>query len=172
MFIMSLLCLAGGVLYPKVLVHVITPAVGAALSPAGYIDAMMGKGYAVINGVIPQTVKAPAISIWDPVLWLLLFLTVLCAVAMAVILGDRTRGPVRQASAGEKVPDKYATFFGGEASDHSHAAGSDLFWGFKKDWKGYFRVMTGLHSGKVGDYALWTVMATAFITLFVFIFMS
>ncbi len=172
MFIMSLLCLAGGVLYPQVLVHLVTPAVGAALSPVAYIDTMMGTGYAAANGVIPQAVKAPAISIWDPVLWLLLFFIVLCAVTMAAISGARNRGPVREAPAGEKVPDKYATFFGGEASDHSHVAGSDLFWGFKKDWKGYFKLMTGLHSGRVGDYALWTVLATAVITLFVFIFMS
>ena len=67
---------------------------------------------------------------------------------------------------------KYDTFFGGEKSDHSHVAGSDLFWGFKKDWRGYFSFMGKLHSGRLGDYAVWTVLATALILVFVFCFMA
>ena len=50
-------------------------------------------------------------------------------------------------------------------------AGSDLFWGFKKDWKGYFDVMEGLHSGVVNDYALYVVAAAALVVVFTFGFM-
>ena len=65
---------------------------------------------------------------------------------------------------------KYDLFFGGEKSTFSQVGGSDLFWGFRKDWKGYFKVIEGLHSGVVNDYAMWVVAATACIVLFMFIF--
>ena len=168
MFFMSLLCLAGGILYPQMLTHVLTPAVHATLSPLRYIDTIMGSGYAAAHGVLPYEVSAPVLGFWNPLMWLLLFVIVTCAVTLVALGGARTRGPVLEKGESEK----YATFFGGEKSDHSHVAGSDLFWGFKKDWKGYFHVMGGLHSGRLGDYALWTVAAMALLILFVFLFMS
>ena len=168
MILMSLLCAASGIFYQKVLSYGLTPAVASAFSPIAYIDTMMGEsGYAIAHSVAPYAVKAPAISFWDPIMWLLLFVIVTCAVTMAVLMGAKTRGPVREGT----TEDKYATFFGGEKSDHSHVGGSDLFWGFKKDWSGYFRVMGGLHSGRVNDYAVWTVAAIALIIVFVWIFM-
>ena len=72
---------------------------------------------------------------------------------------------------GVKYDPKYATFFSGEEELFSQVGGSDLFWGFKTDWKGYYKVLEGLHSGIVTDYAGWTVMATAIITICMFIFM-
>ncbi len=169
MVLMSLLCLAGGILYPQVLSYGLTPAVASAMSPGAYIDTMMNSpGYALSHGVTAYSIQTPSVSFWDPVMWLLLFIIVTCAVTLVAVMGSRTRGPVREGT----VEDKYATFFGGEKSDHSHVGGSDLFWGFKKDWKGYFRVMGGLHSGRVNDYAVWAVAATALIVLFVWIFMA
>ena len=168
MFIMSGLCLAGGVLYPHVISYLLTPAVRSVLNPILYVDSVMGRGYAASHGVSAYMVEAPVLGFWNPVMWLLLFIIVTCAFALVVLSGVRTRGPV---SAGEGQ-EKYANFFSGEKSDHSHVGGSDLFWGFKKDWKGYFRIMDSLHSGRLGDYALWTLAATALLILFVFVFMS
>ena len=100
---------------------------------------------------------------------LLLFVIVTCAVTLVAVSGARERGPV---SLPEKTDSKHATFFGGEESLHSHVGGSDLFWGFKKDLKGYFKVMGNLHSGKTNDYALWVVIGVTLITLFTFVFLS
>ena len=52
----------------------------------------------------------------------------------------------------------------------SHVSGSDLFWGFKHDWKKYFAVMQGAHSGIVNDYALWAVTGGAVIMIFLYVF--
>ncbi len=94
---------------------------------------------------------------------------VLCAVGLVIVTGAKSRGQVLEAPDGDS-DGKYATFFSGEKSMPSHVGGSDLFWGFKHDWKGYFRVMQGAHSGVVNDYALWTVSGAALITLFMFVF--
>ena len=86
-----------------------------------------------------------------------------------MLTGKSDRGRVLEGT-GAPADGKYATFFSGEASMPSHVAGSDLFWGFKRDWKGYFRVMEGAHSGVVNDYALWAVVGAAIVTAFMFVF--
>lgn len=169
MFIMSALCLASGLFYNQAVGYVVNPAVNGALNPAKYVDTMMGDGYAFLHGIGPQPVSLTSVSVWDPIFWLLLFVIVTCAVTLVAVSGARERGPV---SLPEKTDSKHATFFGGEESLHSHVGGSDLFWGFKKDLKGYFKVMGDLHSGRTNDYALWVVIGTTLITLFTFIFMS
>ena len=166
---MSLLCIGSGLFYNQVLAKIVSPAVNGALNPAAYVDAMMGDGYAFSHGIGPQPLSLTAASVWDPIFWLLLFVIVTCAVTLVAVSGARERGPV---SMPEGTDDKHATFFGGEKSLHSHVAGSDLFWGFKKDMKGYFKVMDSLHSGKTNDYALWVVLGVALITLFTFVFLS
>ncbi|MBQ4425456.1 MAG: hypothetical protein II882_06960 [Lachnospiraceae bacterium] len=169
MAILSLLCLAGGIGYNYVMSYVLSPAVHSVSNAVGYVDAMMGSGYATAHKVTMLQSEPAALSVWNPVMWLLLFVVVLTAVTLVALTSEKRRGPVTTGQ--EQIPDgKYATFFGGEKSEHSHVAGSDLFWGFKKDWKGYFRVAGNLHSGNVNDYAVWTVAATALITLFVMIF--
>ena len=103
-------------------------------------------------------------------MWLILFVIVLAATGIVIVTGKSSRGRVLETSSQEVVDGKYATFFGGEKSTFSQVGGSDLFWGFRKDWKGYFKVIEGLHSGVVNDYAMWVVAATACIVLFMFIF--
>ena len=138
------------------------------MNVTAYIDAMLGSGYAANAGITNMPAKAAEFSYWDPMLWLVLFVVVMAAVLLVILLG---RGKKRiRSTAGEEVADKYAPFFGGEKSTPSHAGGSDLFWGFKHDLKGYFRVMENLHSGKLSDYVLWLVVATALVILFAFIF--
>ena len=44
--------------------------------------------------------------------------------------------------------------------------GSDLFWGFKHNLKKYFSYMHDWHSGIVNDYALYGVVAIAFVLVF------
>lgn len=170
MWIMSVLCLLTGVCYEQVDKYLLTPAVKAAFGATNYIDKMMGQGYAAAAGVSDILVEPAKLSLWNPVLWLILFVIVLAAAGIVIITGKPSRGRVLETTSQEVVDGKYATFFGGEKSTFSQVGGSDLFWGFRKDWKGYFKVIEGLHSGVVNDYAMWVVAATACIVLFMFIF--
>ena len=170
MWIMSVLCLLTGVCYEQVDKYLLTPAVKAAFGVTNYIDKMMGQGYAAAAGVSDILVEPAKLSLWNPGLWLILFVIVLAATGIVIVTGKSSRGRVLETSSQEVVDGKYATFFGGEKSTFSQVGGSDLFWGFRKDWKGYFKVIEGLHSGVVNDYAMWVVAATACIVLFMFIF--
>lgn len=170
MWIMSVLCLLTGVCYEQVNKYLLTPAVKAAFGVTNYIDKMMGQGYAAAAGVSDILVEPAKLSLWNPVLWLILFVIVLAAAGIVIVTGKSSRGRVLETTSQEVVDGKYATFFGGEKSTFSQVGGSDLFWGFRKDWKGYFKVIEGLHSGVVNDYAMWVVAATACIVLFMFIF--
>ena len=170
MWIMSALCILAGVFYNVVEKYLLIPASRAAFNVTNYIDTMMGAGTAASAGVTDITVRSANISLWNPILWLILFAIVLIAVYIVILAGEKSRGRVLAKEDEQPEDGKYATFFGGEMSTHSHVAGSDLFWGFKHDWKGYFKFMQGMHSGVVNDYALWAVVATAIITVFMFIF--
>ena len=93
----------------------------------------------------------------------------MAAVCLVIVTGKGSRGQILE-NTGAPEDGKYATFFSGEKSLPSHVAGSDLFWGFKRDWKGYFTVMQGAHSGIVSDYALWAVAGGAVIMLILSVF--
>ncbi|MBQ4316523.1 MAG: hypothetical protein IJC42_04395, partial [Oscillospiraceae bacterium] len=167
MWIMSGLCILSGVFYRFVDVNVLYPVRNAAFGVKNYISSMLGgEAAAAASNVSSEEF----FTLWDPKLWLILFAIVLLAVCIVVLLGDKTLGAVRKNKASEESDGKYATFFGGEKSTHSHVAGSDLFWGFKKDFKGYFKFMQGMHSGSVNDYALYVVVGTALIVATMFIF--
>ncbi len=168
MWIMSALCLISGVAYPYVSQYLLVPATDATLNVTNYIDMMMGNGYAAQAGVVTQTIEVAEFSFWNPVLWLLLFIIIFVAVFIVIITGQNTRGPVLEAKTSEEVDGKYATFFGGEKSEHSHVSGSDLFWGFKKNFKGYFKFMDKAHDGNLNNYAIWTVVATAIVVIVMF----
>lgn len=171
MWIMSALCIVTGVFYEQIDKYLLHPAVDATLNVTKYIDVMMGDGYAAAAGVTNMEVAPVQFSYWDPVVWLILFVVVLAAVFIVMLTGKPSRGRVLK-NTEEEVDGKYATFFGGEKSIHSHVSGSDLFWGFKYDWKNYFSVIQNMHSGVVNDYNLWIVSATALIALVMFAFVK
>ena len=169
MYIMSALCVLCGLFYPIVNKYLLHPATEATLNVTNYIDKMMGDGYAAMMGAQNIEVAPVQFSYWNPIVWLILFVIIFVA-AFIVITGSKSsRGQIL--NPGVKYDPKYATFFSGEEELFSQVGGSDLFWGFKTDWKGYYKVLEGLHSGIVTDYAGWTVMATAIITICMFIFM-
>ena len=169
MWIMALLCVASGVLYGDLYRFILAPASNAALNVTGYIDAMLGSGTAASAGIADIEVAKVSFSYWNPTAWLILFAIILIAVCWVVVFGEKTRGAVLQSESSQDVDGKYATFFSGEKSMHSHVGGSDLFWGFKKNFSGYFRVMQGIHSGNVNDYALMAVAAAAIFIVFMFV---
>ncbi len=169
MWIMSGLCILSGVFYRFVDDNLLIPARNAAFNVEGYVGGMFPEGTTGAVSNISGGDPTP-FTFWDPKLWLVLFAIVLLAVCIAVLMGDKTLGATRKNETKEVSDGKYATFFGGEKSTHSHVAGSDLFWGFKKDFKGYFKFMQGMHSGNVNDYALYVVVGTALIVATMFIF--
>ncbi len=170
MWIMSALCILSGVFYSFVEKFLLAPAAKAVLSVTNYIDKMMGEGTAAAAGVVDYAANDVVLTLWNPVLWLVLFAIVLIAVCIVILTGDKTRGRVLAKTEADSEDGKYATFFGGEQSAHSHVAGSDLFWGFKHDFKGYFKFIQGMHSGVVNDYALYAVVGAALITVLMFVF--
>ena len=170
MWIMSALCILSGVFYSFVEKFLLAPAAKAVLSVTNYIDKMMGEGTAAAAGVVDYAANDVVLTLWNPVLWLVLFAIVIIAVCIVILTGDKTRGRVLAKTETDSEDGKYATFFGGEQSTHSHVAGSDLFWGFKHDFKGYFKFIQGMHSGVVNDYALYAVVGAALITVLMFVF--
>jgi len=168
MWIMSVLCILTGVLYPLVYNWLLAPATNAVFNVTKYIDSMLGDGYAAMAGVKNVELAPATFSFWNPITWLILFVVIMAAICIVVLTGKKARGAVLEN--GTKATDgKYATFFGGEKSEHSHVGGSDLFWGFKKDFKGYFKFMDKMHNGNVNDYAIMTVIALAIVIIVVFV---
>ena len=91
----------------------------------------------------------------------------MCIVA---VLGAPKKNAAPAAPAEEGDP-KYDSFFGGEKSTFSQVGGSDLFWGFKHNWRKYFSFMHDWHSGVVNDYTLYGTVAIAVVLLLCVIFL-
>lgn len=173
MWIMSALCLVTGVIYPVISRLFLVPAANATLNITNYIDRMMGDGYALNAGITESSIKPAELGYWNPVLWLILFLIIMAALCIVAVSEKKPSWRVLESKAGDgkEADGKYANFFGGEKSEHSHVGGSDLFWGFKKNFKGYFKFMDKMHNGNINDYAIWTVVVTAAVVIVLFICM-
>lgn len=113
MWIMSVLCVLSGVFYNVMNKYLLSPAVNATLNATGYVDTMMGEGYAAAAGVTDLTVAPVELSLWDPIVWLVLFVVLLAAAVIVILTGKKERGEMLTAST-EPVDAKYATFFSGE----------------------------------------------------------
>lgn len=171
MGIFAVLCIVTGLLPDKVGQFLTKPATVAAFDANGYIDAMMGEGYgaSVLGPFMPaaQEVTFTEIGCWNPVSWLLLMCIALLAITFVATSCKYDK--VNEAALDGAVDAQHDIFFGGEKSEYSQVGGSDLFWGFKHNWRHYFSSMHTLHSGIVNDYALWTVIALALAMLYMLI---
>jgi len=169
MWIMAAFCLLTGVFPNLMQKYLINPAMTAALNYKGYIDAMLGDGYAASHLATTAPLaeaKYTFAGSWDPTLWLLLFVIVLLGVGIAMLLGKSGRGAVTAVS-----DDKHDTFFGGEKNTYSQVGGGDLFWGFKHNLRHYLGAMGNAHSGITNDYVTWGIVDLAIIIVYCFIFM-
>ena len=168
MCIFALLCVFTG-LFPDVVTRYLTePAANAVFNVTGYINSMMGSGYAesVMGESLPaaQICTFVEVGCWNPVSWLLVLAIALLAVTLVAVCGKYDQ--VSENKGAALTDSKYDLFFGGEESVYSQVGGGDLFWGFKHNWRHYFSFMHNLHSGIVNDYALWAVVALALVTVF------
>ena len=168
MCIFALLCVFTG-LFPNVVNKYLTePAANAVFNVTGYINSMMGSGYAesVMGESLPAVQNCTFVEVgcWNPVSWLLVLAIALLAVTLVAVCGKYDQ--VSENKGAALTDSKYDLFFGGEESVYSQVGGGDLFWGFKHNWRHYFSFMHNLHSGIVNDYALWAVVALALVTVF------
>lgn len=167
MGIFAVLCIVTGVFPELVKTYITGPAALAAFDAQGYIDAAMTEGYALENmlqAFVTPEATLVEVGCWAPVSWLLLMCIGLLAVTIVALAGRYDNH--KAVPAVEATDAKHDLFFGGEASEFSQVGGSDLFWGFKHNWKHYFSFMHDLHSGVVNDYALWAGVALALAMLF------
>ncbi len=192
MYLMSALCILTGIFYRAFSTVFIGPAVFAAFNNTGYIDSMMGEGYAELFGVPALGLDKLEFSYWNPFVWLILFVIVFAAACVVIFSSKDTRGRTMESGksydsvygTGDLSVDfmgktyetgdpeeKYAVFFSGEKAEYSHAGGSDLFWGFKYNWHKYYEFLQGLHSGSVNDYSAYAVVCIAVICVFMYMFM-
>ena len=130
----------------------------------------MGADYAAAHGVFSNGILGiPASNCWQPATWLMLLFCVTCAVAIVALLGSPNDSKKLAISAcdedAEALDAKYESFFSGEEAVYSQVGGSDLFWGFKHNWRKYFSFMHDWHSGIVNDYTLYGAVAIAFVLL-------
>lgn len=173
MWILAALCILPGLFPDQVQQWLLTPATQAATNASGYIDAAMGTGYAAAHGVESSLVSGFSLSgAWQPVMWLLLLISVTLAVCIVALLGGDEKATVTSQIATDTDSDpKYDSFFSGEASVYSQVGGSDLFWGFKHNWRHYFSFMHNWHSGVVNDYTLYgaAAMAVALVLCVIFL---
>ena len=173
MWILAALCILPGLFPDQVQQWLLTPATQAATNASGYIDAAMGTGYVAAHGVESSLVSGFSLSgAWQPVMWLLLLISVTLAVCIVALLGGDEKATVTSQITAETDTDpKYDSFFSGEASVYSQVGGSDLFWGFKHNWRHYFSFMHNWHSGVVNDYTLYgaAAMAVALVLCVIFL---
>ena len=199
MGILAALCILTGI-FPGFVQNWLTgPAARAVFQANGYIDAMMGAGYADKFGLADTLpVSFTSIGVWSPISWLCLLAIMLLAVAIVAItskydavskaakqtdpltlealesataayLPTAPANPAPRYATGHAASGKYELFYGGEESVFSQVGGDDLFWGFKHNWRHYFKFMHELHSGIVNDYSLWAVVALALAMLYAMI---
>jgi multicomponent Na+:H+ antiporter subunit D len=169
MWIMAVLCLVTGVFPNLMQKYLLNPAMNAVANTTGYIDVMMGEGYAashLVNAAPLFDTSYSFAGFWDPMNWLILFAIVLLGVFIAMLLGSGSKGARTEA-----LDDKHDTFFGGEKNEYSHVASGDLFWGFKHNFRHYLGFMSNAHSGVTNDYVIWGVVDLALVIVYCFIFM-
>ena len=176
MWILAALCIITGIFPNLVEKFLLLPATNAVFSATNYIDSAMGADYAAYHGVIANGILGiPVSDCWQPATWLMLLFCVTCAVAIVALMAspnDLKKVHISYCDESAEVLDaKYEPFFSGEESVYSQVGGSDLFWGFKHNWRKYFRFMHNWHSGVVNDYTLYGTVAIAVVLVLCVIFL-
>ena len=64
---------------------------------------------------------------------------------------------------------KYDVYVGGEYGEDVKVGANDLFWGFKRQFKGYFDFIHKAHNGSVNEYSLWIIWTLVIVIIFSFI---
>jgi multicomponent Na+:H+ antiporter subunit D len=175
MWILAILCIVLGIFPNAVQQYLLSPAAAAAFDAQNYIATMLEGA-----GPTSAGMEISFLGAWNPLVWLILLLVVTFALTIVACSGKKGIGKTLapaplQAGDVEDVqvaPEnaKYEPFFSGEESEYSQVGGSDLFWGFKHNWRKYFSFMHDWHSGIVNDYELYGVVCLAAVMLYCILF--
>jgi multicomponent Na+:H+ antiporter subunit D len=175
MWVLAILCIVLGIFPGVAQQYLLAPASGAAMNAVNYIHVMLYSD-------APVALESPVsfIGAWNPVVWLILLMVATCAVTIVACSGKKGIGKTLEPAplAAGDIEDvkvapenaKYEPFFSGEESEYSQVGGSDLFWGFKHNWRKYFSFMHDWHSGIVNDYELYGVVCLAAVLLYCILF--
>lgn len=168
MGVLAVLCSVQGTIWNAIGKYVIEPVSHSIYNVHGYIDIMMGEGYA--EKMFGEDIFIPSMTkemtgYYNPINWLILFVILLVGFMIIAAFNVRRHS--------EKVVDlsdsKYDIFTGGEKEEHSHMGGNDLFWGLKYQFKPFFQGLKDAHSGIVNDYVLWVVGTLVVVLTYIFI---
>lgn len=167
-------CLIAGVFPQLINKYLVQPAVISVFNAGKYINVMMGEGYA--EKISNKTVEAIDINYsvagYSPLSWLTLLLILLAAFAIFTLtegfisLSRRRNSSEYIAATTEETENR--AFYCGEIPQYSHMGGRDLFWGFKHNFRYYFKLMANIHNGKINDYVLQVFVTTAFLIVYIF----
>ena len=90
-------------------------------------------------------IRTPS-GIWNPLMWILVFLIALSITYAIYLLGNKKRKQGMQ----EEV------FLSGNKEIYDvHVKASNIGWGFLEALKGYYDVMRRMHNGIINDYIGW-----------------
>jgi len=112
-----------------------------------------------MNPLIP-TLSTPS-GVWNPLLWLLVFL-----IALAISYLIYLRGEARRKEGMQREP-----FFSGNRAPNgvdAHVKANNIGWGFMEAMRSYYIAMRNIHTGIVNDYVGWFLGVLA---LMMFIFL-
>ncbi len=106
----------------------------------------------------------PSIStpsgIWNPLVWILVFLLSLLIAYAIYLKGEKQR---------KKGMQEEIFLSGNKADGNTHIKASNIGWGYLEAMKGYYKLMRDIHTGIINDYVGWFlgVLATM---LLIFLF--
>lgn len=170
MWILAFFCVTVGLFAEQFTQFLLAPAAGCAMSLQHFVIPMLtGQSVGTVLA------RVDLLGSWNPIIWLLILLLVTFAVCIV-----SCSGKIREVEAladgdvedVEVLPEhaKYEPFFSGEESHYSQVGGSDLFWGFKENWKVYFKFWHDWHSGIVNDYAMYGAVCLTVILMYCIVF--
>ena len=183
-------------LFPKFIVEkLLMPVVISIVNIIGYVgNALIDNMSGVFNAnliAIPST----EFGVYEPTNFLILFIVLLVALLVVMLFNFKGSGEeVREKQ--ESLLDvelyqnqnkdeikykeckdkaeftqsyKYDLYVGGEYGEDVKVGANDLFWGFKRQFKGYFDFIHKAHNGSVNEYSLWIVWTLVVVIIFSFI---
>jgi len=101
-------------------------------------------------------------SLWNPVIWLVVFV-----IMMVVVYLFRGRGQEQY----KRGTEQTRVFLSGEevpGPEQVNIRAHNIYWGFFETLKKYYQVLVEPHTGIINDYVIWLVLVTALgaVTLF------
>jgi hypothetical protein len=102
-------------------------------------------------------------GLWDPILWMLVFIISLVFAWVLWISGVSTY------KKGSEQGRPYLSGNAEPAKGEVHIRAGNLYWGFTEGIKGYYQRIVPLHTGIVTDYLLWMFWVAGILLIIVMV---